>query len=144
MLVFNRVAGNFIKHLLFQESIHKSRCLTEHIPVTIDARGGSRTAETSKVELFVIIVNGWKPLTIIIKSSPLGVAAVLDPPLDAPYILLRKKCSDCEYFFGPYIPAFSPYTGKKGSEGKFESNHFSRSACVCAARLARLFTCSCS
>ena len=42
---------------------------------------GSRTAATSKVELFVIIVNGWKPLTIITKSSTLDVAAVLDPPL---------------------------------------------------------------
>ena len=44
-------------------------------------RGGSRTAATSKVELFVIIVNGWKPLTIITKSSTLDVAGVLDPPL---------------------------------------------------------------
>ena len=45
------------------------------------SRGGSRTAATSKVEMFVIIVNGWKPLTIITKSSTLDVAAVLDPPL---------------------------------------------------------------
>ena len=44
-------------------------------------RGGSRTAATSKVEHFVIIVNGWKPLTITAKSSVLDVAAVLDPPL---------------------------------------------------------------
>ena len=44
-------------------------------------RGGSRTAVTSKVELFVIIVNGRKPLTIITKSSTLDVAAALDPPL---------------------------------------------------------------
>ena len=44
-------------------------------------RGGSRTAATSKVELCVIIVNGWNPLTIITKSSTLDVAAVLDPPL---------------------------------------------------------------
>ena len=44
-------------------------------------RGGSRTAATSKTEHFVIIVNGWKPLTIITKSSILDVAAVLDPPL---------------------------------------------------------------
>ena len=40
-----------------------------------------RNAYTSKVELFVIIVNGWKPLTIITKSSTLDVAAVLHPPL---------------------------------------------------------------
>ena len=45
------------------------------------ARGGSKTAATSKMELFVIIVNGFKPLTIITKSSTLDVSAVLDPPL---------------------------------------------------------------
>ena len=44
-------------------------------------RDRSKTAATSKVELFVIIVNGWKPLSIITKSSTLAVAAVLDPPL---------------------------------------------------------------
>ena len=43
--------------------------------------GGSRTAATSKMELFVIIVNVWKPLTIITKSSILDIEAVLDPPL---------------------------------------------------------------
>ena len=32
-------------------------------------RGGSRAAATSKIERFVIIVNGWKPLTIITKRS---------------------------------------------------------------------------
>ena len=46
-------------------------------------RGGSRTAATSKMERFVIIVNGWKSLTIITKRSILDVAAALDPPLDA-------------------------------------------------------------
>ena len=45
------------------------------------SRGGSRTAATSKVQISVIIVNGWKPLTIITKSSTVDVAAVLDPPL---------------------------------------------------------------
>ena len=44
-------------------------------------RGGSRTAATSKMERFVIIVNGWKPLTIITKRPILDVAVVLDPPL---------------------------------------------------------------
>ena len=44
-------------------------------------RGGSRTAATSKMERFVMIVNGWKPLTIITKRSTLDVLAVLDPPL---------------------------------------------------------------
>ena len=43
-------------------------------------RDGSRTTATSKMERFVIIVNGWKP-TIITKRSILDVAAVLDAPL---------------------------------------------------------------
>ena len=30
----------------------------------------------------MIIVNGWKPFTIIKKTSILDNAAVLDPPLD--------------------------------------------------------------
>ena len=46
-----------------------------------DIRGGSRAAATSKMERFVIIVNGGKPLTIITKRSILDVAAALDPPL---------------------------------------------------------------
>ena len=42
-------------------------------------RGGSRAAATSKMERFVIIVNGFQPLTIIItKRSIFDVAAVLD------------------------------------------------------------------
>ena len=44
------------------------------------SRDGSRTAATSMMEPFVIIVNAWKPLTIIRKRSILDVAAVLDPP----------------------------------------------------------------
>ena len=44
-------------------------------------RGGSRAAATSKMECFVIIVNGWKPLTIITKHSILDVAAAPDPLL---------------------------------------------------------------
>ena len=44
-------------------------------------RDGSRTAGTSTIERFVIIVKCWKPLTIITKCSILDVAATLDPPL---------------------------------------------------------------
>ena len=44
-------------------------------------RDGSRAAATSKMERFVIIVNGFQPLTIITKPSILVVAAALDPPL---------------------------------------------------------------
>ena len=43
-------------------------------------RGRSRTAATSKMERFVITVNGWKPLTINTKRSILDAAVVLDPP----------------------------------------------------------------
>ena len=44
-------------------------------------RDGSRAAATSKMEYFVIIVNGFKPLTIITKHSILDVAVALNPPL---------------------------------------------------------------
>ena len=46
-------------------------------------RGGSRTAATSKMGYFVIIVNGWKleAVTVITKCSILDVAGFLDPPL---------------------------------------------------------------
>ena len=53
------------------------------VPVSIFLRGGSRTSATSKMVLFVIIVNGWKLLTIIPKSSTLDVAAAPDPLLDS-------------------------------------------------------------
>ena len=58
----------------FHSSLVKSN------PWHTECRGGSRTAATSKMELFVVIVNGWKPLTIITKSSILDVTGVLDPP----------------------------------------------------------------
>ena len=48
---------------------------------SVVTKGGSRTAATSKVELFVVIVNGFQPLIIITKRSTLDVAAVLDPSL---------------------------------------------------------------
>ena len=54
-------------------------------------RSGSRAAATSKMERFVIIVNGWKPLTIITKRSILDVAAALDPPLNKYKNISRMK-----------------------------------------------------
>ena len=54
------------------------------------SRGGSRTAAIYKIERFVIIVNGFQPLTIITKCSILDVAAVLDPPLMSPLIGVIK------------------------------------------------------
>ena len=54
-------------------------------------RGGSRTAATSKMERFVLIVNSCQPLTIITKCCILDVAAVSDPPLiDVPSWLVRS------------------------------------------------------
>ena len=58
-------------------------------------RGGSRTVATSKMELFVIIVNGFQSLTIFTKCSILDVAAVLDPPLG--YVRL------CCYWSSPLL-----------------------------------------
>ena len=55
------------------------------------AEAGSRTVTTSKMEPFVIIINGWKALTIITKHSILDVAAVLDLPLNCVEILLVVK-----------------------------------------------------
>ena len=44
-------------------------------------KGRSRAAAISKMECFVIIVNGFHLLTIITKCSILYVAAALDLPL---------------------------------------------------------------
>ena len=49
-------------------------------------RGGSRTAATSKMECFVIIVNGF-----FTKHSILDVAAALDPPLLKMPLLVRTR-----------------------------------------------------
>ena len=54
-------------------------------------RGGSRTAATSKMERFVIIVNGFRPLTIITKRSILDVAAILEPPLGFSWGALQNQ-----------------------------------------------------
>ena len=45
------------------------------------SRGGNRTATTSKVELFAIIVNDFQSFTIITKSSTLDIVAVPDLPI---------------------------------------------------------------
>ena len=46
----------------------------------MSSRSRPRTAATSKMERFVIVAKGWKPLTVVTKCSVLYVAAVLDPP----------------------------------------------------------------
>ena len=68
-----------ISEELLNRSISFARSITTISDSVI--RGGFRTAATSKMERFVIIVNGFQPLTIITKHSILDVAAVLDPPL---------------------------------------------------------------
>ena len=49
-------------------------------------RGGPRAAATSKMEHFVIRVNGFQSLTIITKHPILDFATALDPPLDLTHI----------------------------------------------------------
>ena len=47
------------------------------------------------MELFVTVVNGWKPLIINTKNSILNVAAVLDLPVVlAGYVMLTFKILD--------------------------------------------------
>ena len=50
------------------------------------SRGGSRAIATSRTERFVIIVNGFQPLTMITKRSILDGATILDPPLMRSFI----------------------------------------------------------
>ena len=64
--------------------------LNTPFPIETQCRDGYRTAAASKMERFVIIVNAWKPLTIITKHSILDVAAVLDP-------LLQRKVKKVLY-----------------------------------------------
>ena len=61
-------------------------------------RGGSRTAATSKMECFVIIVNGFQPFTIITKRSILDVAAVLDPPLMLRLLFHNRQAAGMSIF----------------------------------------------
>ena len=63
------------------------KCRVSQRSILAPLRGGSRAAATSKMERFLIIVNGWKPLTIITKRSILDVEAALDPPLPVLFLL---------------------------------------------------------
>ena len=51
------------------------------------SKGGSRTVAACKIEHFVIIVNGWKPLTIMTKRSILEIRLCFCYR----YILKKKK-----------------------------------------------------
>ena len=65
-------------------------------------RGGSRTAATSKMEGFVIIVNGFQPLTIITKRFILDVAAVLDPSLRIVSYIFDINKTETKVFYVPF------------------------------------------
>ena len=58
-------------------------------------RGGSRTAATPKVELFVIIVNGLKPLTYYQKELHLGCCS---SPRSASVIAVITMSLYCSYY----------------------------------------------
>ena len=82
--------------LLYNIHSHKNQ---KRLPISCDyiqytissiTRGESRTAGTSKMVRFLIMVNGCKPLTFITKRSILDVAAALDPPLITFYKLCLK------------------------------------------------------
>lgn len=57
----------------------KDRTRKLSILYTIHSSGGSRIPTTSKMDIFLIIVNGWKSLTDVTKSSVLVFAAFLHP-----------------------------------------------------------------
>ena len=71
-------------------------------------RGGSRTAATSKMVCFVIIVNGWKPITVITKRSFLDIAAALDPPL---MLMIKSRLEDRNILctLTHYVPVLPSY-----------------------------------
>ena len=54
-------------------------------------RGGSSAAATSKMERFVIIINGLQPLTTVTKRSILDFAAALDSPLVVNFFVVLFK-----------------------------------------------------
>ena len=56
-------------------------CRNRFLYLGTTVRGGSKIPAKSMMEHFVIIVNGWKALTIITNSFILDVAVVLNPPL---------------------------------------------------------------
>ena len=77
---------------MYQSMKPKTTALTFCTQLNIS--GGSRTAATFKMERSVIIVNDFKPLTVITKRSILDVAAVLDPPLNMKLHQLLKRLSE--------------------------------------------------
>ena len=56
--------------------------LENHVP-SFESRGVSRTSATSKLELFVTLVNGFQPLANATKNSIFAVGRVFDLPLSS-------------------------------------------------------------
>ena len=93
MFIFFFVNGNFknctqifIDAVLFLQNVSSKReqkhtDFANALKFLKITRVRARAAGASKMEPFVVIVNG-KPLTVITKSSILDVAAALDPPLN--------------------------------------------------------------
>ena len=87
-------------------------------PTSDGSRDGSRTAATSKMEHFVIIVRGLQWLTIITKCSILEVPAVLDPLLGSVRVksmsfheTQRSSCSHMFYQIA-VLKNLAKFTGK--------------------------------
>ena len=83
--------------------------LENHVPL-FDNRGVSRTRATSKMELFVTLVNDFQPLTNATRNSILAVSKVLDPSLGSLWkkeICSFQKCH--AYIFGIFVVAESLY-----------------------------------
>ena len=57
-------------------------------------RDGCRTTATSKMELFVTLVNGFQLLTNVTNSFVLDVAVVLDMLLNYIHILCFLQCRE--------------------------------------------------
>ena len=97
----------FEKHLRTTASDYSFTLVIIYLFLAV-SRDGSRTAATSKMELFVIIV---KQLTVITKSSILDIAAVLDPPLVSLHYIYKKTfmikklrlCNPMTYVFKGHI-----------------------------------------
>ena len=76
-------------------------------------RGRSRATAKFKMERFVIIVNGWKPLAIITKRSILNIAATQDTPLKA--VSYHHKALHFEYCSNPRYAAAYALSKIRGS-----------------------------
>ena len=66
-------------------------------------KSGSRAAAPSKVERFVIIVNGFQPLAISTKCSISGYTKLMEKKLNHPRLGLNFNISQLNYFWKQII-----------------------------------------